>query len=198
MKRTIAIAVGLLVFGPAGCLNSTVSTSSQEDAINDDPEVLQIEDLVLHVSSVNTSHAWCYDQKAGKSLPVDENVNWSIDVRITNSSKRLYTFTGWSFGENSPIARDNSGQRYESLLFKSGVKVVSGNGVGVHENLAIPPNSTSWISIPFERPRDNAKTMTIELPAGAFGLKGSFRVKVSVTDGSRKFTELRAVTFAPK
>src|SRR5688500_4491424 len=106
------IAIGLLMLLPTACTVLSTNTTA-DDSLNDDPEVLQIEDLELRVSTANTSHAWYYDQKTRKSFPLDENVNWSIEVRITNSGKRPLTFTGWSFGENSPTARDDSCQRYD-------------------------------------------------------------------------------------
>jgi hypothetical protein len=170
---------------PLACVNTSSSTSG-DDTINDEPELLEIDDLHVEYSSASNSYAWQRDNKTDTMIRVNERVSWFVEFKFHNRKKtETLKFVGWDSGNNAPTAQDDLGHQYKALVFDPSAEIYSGSGWGINRKWSLLPDREQTILVPFDCPDKDAKNMTIELPAGAFGLKGRFRVKFKIDNESR-------------
>ena len=178
MRRMIVFLMSLIALLPLACMNTSSSTGGN-DTINDEPEILVIEDLKIESVSAVTAYPLGHNNDH-QLVRETESPCFCLHLLVRNKADAPYEFVGWSFGKNAPVARDEIGNTYKPITFRSGTSPIAGIGIRVRQHWPLAPGKSEWIAVPFERVVDDAKTITVELPANAFGKKGTFRVKLDM------------------
>jgi len=131
-------------------------------------------DVRVRLAGVTVRNIKMKDLLGEETVSATKYLTISIHLVNTNSTRKI-DFLGWSAGEGrATVLEDDSGKVYPRLCPAPGVEILGQVRAAVSVDLGKPLDDL----LVFEPPMNEIHFLRLELPAAAFGDRGSVRFQI--------------------